>query len=647
MSLNSRSWIALAVLLLLGVAAALVRLAWVGDDAYVTLRTVEHFVEGNGLVWNLSERVQTYTHPLWLFVLAGMRLLTGEAYYGTIGVSWVLTLASVVVMMRQAGSWAGAAAVAALLLGSRSFLDFGVCGLENPLSFLLLAGFAAVAMGPADTEARIRRTTLLAALAATTRLDLGLLCAPILLTNLRGRTFGSWLSRTTLCMTPLIGWLLFATFYYGSPFPITALAKATNLGVPFLDLCMQGVYFYQYTWMHDPLTLVILGAGIGLGLVRGGVGSRPLALGAVIYCAYIVAVGGDFMAGRFFTPPLIFAVAIVARTLAQASAWQPIATIVATAAITVLPGVPQWLRAPALDAPPTADFHGIADERSVYYRQQGLLSPKLSVPVPGGLTRDLRAIGRSEPLVMIYGVAGRYPFEAGDLLHVVDHCLLDPLLMRLPIPDPKSWRIGHFVRAMPEGYLESIAQDKVCIHYPGLASYYATLRTVIDVRVPLFAPERLRALWDLWTGKHAGGFAAYLAEEYRNPPTIDVDGASLAKTLPNAAIGTGPQWFDEPQGHLVLRGGIRIRFADTVHARRLDLQLQGGRDLIYRLRVHRDGKMLGEHRVDASSFLPAAGMQPFACELPLEQQAFDMIFVDIPAFPVDMIACVGSLRLAP
>jgi len=34
------------------------------------LRTVRNLVEGEGLRWNLHERVQGFTHPLWMFLLA-------------------------------------------------------------------------------------------------------------------------------------------------------------------------------------------------------------------------------------------------------------------------------------------------------------------------------------------------------------------------------------------------------------------------------------------------------------------------------------------------------------------------------------------------------------------------------------------------
>jgi hypothetical protein len=44
------------------------------DDAYITLRTVDNWVNGRGLVWNTAERVQTYTHPLWMLLLSAALL---------------------------------------------------------------------------------------------------------------------------------------------------------------------------------------------------------------------------------------------------------------------------------------------------------------------------------------------------------------------------------------------------------------------------------------------------------------------------------------------------------------------------------------------------------------------------------------------
>jgi arabinofuranosyltransferase len=67
--------------------AIALRVAWLGDDAYITLRTVENWCSGHGLRWNLVDRVQTFTHPLWMLCLlliksAGAPLHSGAIVLG-------------------------------------------------------------------------------------------------------------------------------------------------------------------------------------------------------------------------------------------------------------------------------------------------------------------------------------------------------------------------------------------------------------------------------------------------------------------------------------------------------------------------------------------------------------------------------------
>ena len=48
---------------------AFVNTAWVTEDTFITFRAVDNFLAGYGPVWNVGERVQVYTHPLWYFLL--------------------------------------------------------------------------------------------------------------------------------------------------------------------------------------------------------------------------------------------------------------------------------------------------------------------------------------------------------------------------------------------------------------------------------------------------------------------------------------------------------------------------------------------------------------------------------------------------
>ena len=40
------------------------------DDAYISYRYAENFIQGNGLVFNPGERVEGYTNFLWIILLS-------------------------------------------------------------------------------------------------------------------------------------------------------------------------------------------------------------------------------------------------------------------------------------------------------------------------------------------------------------------------------------------------------------------------------------------------------------------------------------------------------------------------------------------------------------------------------------------------
>src|SRR5207245_3096218 len=104
--------------------------SWVGEDAYITGRTVWNVLHGYGLRWNVAERVQAYTHPLWLMVITPFYWLTGEPYFTSIAVSIALALTTVWLILRRAPSAWSAAAGLTVLIGSRAFIDYSTSGLE-------------------------------------------------------------------------------------------------------------------------------------------------------------------------------------------------------------------------------------------------------------------------------------------------------------------------------------------------------------------------------------------------------------------------------------------------------------------------------------------------------------------------------------
>src|SRR5690349_5492822 len=83
--------VALVAALAVGYAVLVYRTAWMSDDAIISARTAYNVLHGYGLRWNVDERVQTFTHPLWMMALIGAHALTHEAFYSTLYLSLLVS----------------------------------------------------------------------------------------------------------------------------------------------------------------------------------------------------------------------------------------------------------------------------------------------------------------------------------------------------------------------------------------------------------------------------------------------------------------------------------------------------------------------------------------------------------------------------
>jgi arabinofuranosyltransferase len=629
---------------------AVVRLAWLSDDAYITLRTVENLVAGHGPVWNVGERVQTYTHPLWFGLLAAGRWLTGEHYFTTLALSLAAAVAAVASLALVARRPLAIAGVLLLLLATRAFGDFATSGLETPLAMLLLCELSRADAAAAAGRARPLRIGLLVGLCGLTRLDLLLLAGPLWLGQLRAERPLRRFAALMLALLPLAAFSAWAAFYYGSPFPITAYAKAFAPGVPAGELLVQGGRYVQHTLHTDPLSLLTIGAAIVVGFAFPALRARLWATGILLSTAYVVRVGGDFMAGRFFVPPFVAAVALLARCFHRVP-WSGGLAAGIAAGLLWLPGTPPWLRSRDTDLQPVEPVHGIQDERRFYWRQFGLFSPEREIPDPGRFSRALRAQGRERRVVLGAGMAGGLPFVAGELFHFVDPWLCDPLLMRLPVADPAQWRIGHFTRAIPAGYPETIAFGDQRIDHAGLRRFHRALRQVLSA--PLLAPARQQALLALWTGAEADGLAEFVRAEYRRPQR---SGALLESFA--AARAEGSFWFDEEGIRCLHRGGLRLRRTGIASATAMVVQVAPL--ATYRFVFSARGREVGRavlpaivdpgappigDRGDVLGYLRRlVGLTRFPVPLPPGLPAFDTIDIDVDAMPW-LQPALGSLQL--
>lgn len=480
--------------------------AWVSDDAYITFRSLEQLFAGNGPVWNPHQRVQVYTHPLWYWVQVVFRLFSANVFLNVILASFLACFAAMLLMARSLSitRWL---ALLLLLISSKSYIDYTSSGLENPLSGLLLVLFflvlgrigevrldaRAAAGGRVDLPRVSMLLLLIFSLLLLSRPDLATLAFPAMgwaLWKLRGQGVARVSKLVLLGLAPLILFGLFSLFYYGFPFPNTAYAKLST-GIRRGLLLTQGVHYVESLRLFDPvLPLVAVTA-----FVRGVVSSRPvlraLAWGLPLNLAYVIWIGGDFMAGRFFA-----AAYLVSALLLVAVPWRRASALVLLVAVA---GIGLWSPFSPLRSTPSYDYrehHGqVADERGVYFRHTSLHAwwkrdRKSVFPNMFFSRAGLRA-SKARRAVVMYPNVGMFGYWAGTDKIIVDKlALTDPLLARLPVPG--FWRIGHFERRVPAGYVESLRTGENHIEDPSLHRLYEDLRLI--TQGDLLRGERFAAI---------------------------------------------------------------------------------------------------------------------------------------------------------
>ncbi len=501
--------------------------AWVCDDAYITYRTVDNFVGGFGLRWNVAERVQAFTHPLWMFLMAAFYAVTREEYWTSLGLSVALSAATLWIALRRVAlTPLMMAAGAGVLILSKSFIEFSTSGLENPLTHLLLAAFFAAFYNGAFAGRRVALLSLLAGLGALNRMDSILLFGPplawalLLFCRGTGGRWSVWSSVTALLgrgiwivaagFLPLALWMAFSLYYYGFPFPNTAYAKL-SIGFPRDQLWAGGASYFQALVSWDFVAVLAMGLALVFTPAIAGRRGWPVAAGILLYFLYILNIGGDFMAGRFFAAPVLVAGLMLMRWspgTARQAGWAVLVAIIACGAGSRKS--PLFVQAQVgVDLRDFVDLNGIADERAYYQEATSLLLHQRNSPIPNHwLRKEGLKLREEQTTTVIARMIGFYGHAAGPHPQLIDvMALSDPLLSRLPAERDRTWRPGHFERNLPPGYFESVRTGKNHIHDRNLAMYYDRLAVV--TRDPLDEPGRLAEIWKFNTGQYDHLLRAY------------------------------------------------------------------------------------------------------------------------------------------
>lgn len=476
----------------------LIRNAWLNDDAYITFRVVDNFVNGYGLRWNVGERVQAYTNPLWLFVVSAVYFFTREMYLTPILLSIVLSLISIFILMCfHTRRDFQVILCFSILAFSRAFVDYTTSGLENPLTYFILSIFLSVYLKMKESPLRILLLSLFASLSAFNRLDTLLLYIPAIAYEwaISHNKFKN-LVYIVVGFIPLIGWEVFSLIYYGFLFPNTAYAKLSNF-VERKELIVQGANYFKWLVDRDPSSALVIVMGIILPIVRKDIRNIFLSLGMILYSLYILWIGGDFMGGRFFSALVLFAAFIIViyqDLFVKYKIYIPLSICIAVLSLTrpfspVVTG-----KNFGKDQSLLRDGSGIGNDRMYYYQITGLLNwePGKLMPKENfvSVREGLALRQHNQRLVKVYGCIGFRGFFAGPKVHIIDYwALADPLLARIPPLYKPKWMIGHFWRHLPEGYKETVERGENRFKDKRLGEFYEKIKLI--TQGPIWS-------WDRW-----------------------------------------------------------------------------------------------------------------------------------------------------
>ncbi len=239
------------------------------DDAYITFRYARNLLSGNGFVYNPGERVLGTTTPLYTLLLAGLAGMAGGAGadFALIAM-WLNAAADVLTCLllwqigRRLGSeGAGAAAALAWAVAPYS-VTFAIGGLETSFYVLLLTASFYFFL-----ERREVPAGLAAAGAFLTRVDALILLGPLGLFWLVRAVFKkerlTW--RVVLAAgLPVMLWLGFAWFYFGSPVPQSVQAKLVAYRLEPGASLVRLIQHYVTPFSEYNLLGPALGVGFGL-----------------------------------------------------------------------------------------------------------------------------------------------------------------------------------------------------------------------------------------------------------------------------------------------------------------------------------------------------------------------------------------------
>jgi hypothetical protein len=234
---SSINWFVFLILGLIVISLSLTFYRWAYDDPFISYRYAENLTRGLGFVYNPGERILSTTTPLFTILLALVGLVSSEFHLVATGIGIISLAIGGLFIFDLARTyetplvgWAG------LLLYPTFPLVVSTLGSETPI-------YLAFCLGAFTFYARenLLAAGIFGVLATLTRPDgilvLGILGVDYLI---------SW--RKPIPWKPILvsgailaAWFGFAWLYFGSPIPVTLVAKQQQGSMAISELFAQGL----------------------------------------------------------------------------------------------------------------------------------------------------------------------------------------------------------------------------------------------------------------------------------------------------------------------------------------------------------------------------------------------------------------------
>ena len=424
-------------------------------------------MHGYGPVFNVGERVQGYTHPLWFVLLVAGSLIVPNPMWVAYGYGLLFTFLTVafvgVAILRASLRFLPGALLLSVVglvwASSDPWRSFQTGGLENSLANLLIVGIVWETW--TCGAARPARLVMLLGLLCLTRPDFLVWVVPlviVLLARVRSiRQFGA------LCLggVPVLAWLLFALIFYHDIFPNTYYAKV-GIYSSVTDAVKIGLA-YTSDWFHyDNLAAGAAVLFFVVAVWEARTAERiALLVGIALYWIWILQVGGDFMRGRLFvsviTATMFAGCLALAEELHFPSLEHDLVLVGGGCLLTILFLV--WLVTPDSLGNPTNPF--IVNEREFYpgySLKYFLANGHLDNPVVNLELADLfrKYAQKCGPITIHVFNPGTLGYLAGPDVSLIDTLgLTDAFIAKLPPKylASKLSRPGHPLKHIPLSYL--------------------------------------------------------------------------------------------------------------------------------------------------------------------------------------------------